>query len=403
MNATTNAVPTALLAVLGVALAAASVAGPAWADDYFVRQWETADKEIIKIDGEIDGLKEGIREMNAKMADTSLAKTERQNMAHKKAVALEKIDLKEAKIDFLAGEIERLERLSIESYKVDDKTEARLLDASAAIDDAHGSDQGLTKIIIDRQDREIVVLVERNSTLTLAQLEEAVGHNTTVRLEIEERAPLSCTSRTTACGTVMSGLKIKRSGAATFGTLGYYAVHNNGNVGFVTAGHVVDRNGVVVVQPSASNQIGRVTEFCGGGDDDGTSCDAAFINLYSNKRYLNFIFKSSSTSSHYRVVGSIPDAEQVPGTFLKKSGVGTGVTYGKLLDTPRQGDDLHSTIQYNRANQPSYGDSGSAVFWQPNSRSSNVQIYGMLTSADGGELHGYYLPVDYIARQLNLR
>ena len=50
MNATTNAVPAALLDTLGVALAAASVAGPAWADDYFVRQWETADKEIIKID-----------------------------------------------------------------------------------------------------------------------------------------------------------------------------------------------------------------------------------------------------------------------------------------------------------------------------------------------------------------
>ena len=402
MNATTNAVPTALLAVLGVALAAASVAGPAWADDYFVRQWETADKEIIKIDGEIDGLKEGIREMNAKMADTSLAKTERQNMAHKKAVALEKIDLKEAKIDFLAGEIERLERLSIESYKVDDKTEARLLDASAAIDDAHGSDQGLTKIIIDRQDREIVVLVERNSTLTLAQLEAAVGHNTTVRIEIGERTPLSCASRTAACGTVMSGLKIKRDGAGTFGTLGYYAVHNNGDIGFVTAGHTVDYNGAAVVQPSAPNQIGRVTEFCGEGNDRGTECDAAFVKLDPYKLYSRLIFKPG-LGSDYRVTSTVPDSRQEEGTFLKKSGAATGVTYGKIHDTPKREGDLETIIKFSRSNMPDQGDSGSSVFRQPNSRSNNVEIYGLLVSDNHNALYGYYLPVDYVARQLNLR
>ena len=201
----------------------------------------------------------------------------------------------------------------------------------------------------------------------------------------------------------MSGLKIKRSGATTFGTLGYYAVHNNGNVGFVTAGHTVDYNRAVVVQPGASNQIGRVTEFCGAGNDYGTVCDAAFINMYSNKRHSSLIFKSSSTSSHYRVAGTVPDSGQVPGTFLKKSGVTTGVTYGKLIDTPRWAGDLHTTIEYNRANMPDYGDSGSTVFWQPNSRSSNVQVYGMLTAIDIRELYAYYLPVDYIARQLNLR
>lgn len=401
MNATTNAIPTALLAALGVVLAAASVAGPAWADDYFVRQWEIADKEIIKIDGEIDGLKEDIREMNAKLAGTPMAKVEQQNMAHKRAMAQEKIDRKEAKIGFLAGEIERLERLNIESHRVDAQTEARLLNASAAIDSAYGPDQGLAKIIIDRQDREVLVLVTRDSNLTLAHLEAAAGHNTTVRLKIGELATLSCASRTAACGTVMGGLKVKHDGAIRYGTLGYYAVHSNGDVGFVTAGHVAGYNGAVVVQPAASNQIGRVTELCGVGNLYGTVCDAAFVKLYSNKRYSNTVFKPSATSPHYRVTGTVSDSDQVVGTFLKKSGVTTGVTYGELTDTPK-GRQLHSTIEYSRAEMPDEGDSGSTVFRQLNSRSSNVQIYGLLTSvSDVGE-HAFYLPIDYVARQLSL-
>lgn len=376
---------------------------PAWADDYFVRQWEIADKEIIKIDGEIDGLKEDIREMNAKLEGTPLAKIEQQNMAHKRAMAQEKIDRKEAKIDFLVDEIERLERLSIESHKVDAQTEARLLNARAAIGSAYGPDHGLTRIIIDRQDREVIVLIARDSNLTLAQLEVAAGHNTTIRLEIGESAPLSCASRTVACGTTMGGLKIKREGIKRFGTLGYYAVHNNGDAGFVTAGHVAGYSGAIIVQPSSANPIGRVTEICGVGNEHGTECDAAFIKLNSNKRYSNAIFKSSATSSHYRVTGTVPDSNQVPGTFLKKSGVVTGVTYGKLLDPSGRAGDLENVLEYNRANVPNAGDSGAAVFRQLSSRSDSIQIYGVLVSDVETALRGYYQPIDYVARQLNLR
>lgn len=342
--------------------------------------------------------------MNAKLAGTPMAKVEQQNMAHKRAMALEKIDRKEAKIGFLAGEIERLERLNIESHRVDAQTEARLLNASAAIDSAYGPDQGLAGIIIDRQDREVIVLVTRGSNLTLAQLEVAAGHNATVRLEIGERTPLSCASRTAACGTVMGGLKVKRDGAGRFGTLGYYAVHSNGDVGFVTAGHVAKRVGTVMVQPGASNQIGRVTELCGTGSTDGSECDAAFVKLYSNKRYTNAVFKSGGAGPHYRVTGTVSDSVQhQPGTFLKKSGVATGVTYGELVDTPRLVGSVENIIKYNRANMPTEGDSGSVVFRQPNSRSNNVQVYGVLVADDHMSLRGYYQPVDYVARQLNLR
>ena len=169
------------LAACGLAAAALAGAGSAWAfDDYYVRQWETADKEIIKLDKDITDLKADIAEMNAKM-DGPFTKQEQDTARQRAGLVQDRIDLKEDRIGFLESEIERLENLSIASYKLDPDTEAFLNKSVAALEEAYGPGRNFT-VTIDRQDREIVAVVPPNSTLTADELEAAIGYGATVRV-----------------------------------------------------------------------------------------------------------------------------------------------------------------------------------------------------------------------------
>ena len=139
MNTRKTPATAALLAALCLATTAALAgAGPAWGfDDYYVRQWETADKEVIRLDKDITELKADIVEMNAKLGE-HLTKQESENVRLQAARSQERIDFKEGRIEFLESEIERLEKLSIESFKLDPATEASLTKAVDALEAAYG-------------------------------------------------------------------------------------------------------------------------------------------------------------------------------------------------------------------------------------------------------------------------
>ena len=410
MNTRKTPATAALLAALCLATTAALAgAGPAWGfDDYYVRQWETADKEVIRLDKDITELKADIVEMNAKLGE-HLTKQESENVRLQAAQSQARIDFKEGRIDFLESEIERLEKLSIESFKLDPATEASLTKAIDALEAAYGPSPNFTAMI-DRQDREILVTVPPNSTLTADELEAAINYSATVRLEMGSLALAACTRPSSACrpleGGVQIGVDTDGDGDGDYvGTLGYSATHGDGTVGHVTAAHTVERAGMRVKQPAGGLAIGAVREFCyngvplESGDLDGRHCDAAFVRLDPSQQASNRIIKNNG--GYYTITSSVDNADQRLGTFLKKSGAVTGVTYGTLASVGIVGN--LNRIEFPRASDTAVGDSGSPVFRQPSSRSDNVELYGMFTlrSIDGSRT--YYHPQDHISRQLGLQ
>ena len=282
MNTTRKTPTVALLAALGL-VAAAALAGPglAWAfDDYYVRQWEIADKEVIKLDKDITDLNEDILEMNAKLGEHP-TKQESEDIRRQAAQSQARIDLKEDRIEFLESEIERLEKLSIESFKIDPDTEASLAKAVDAIESAYGQGHNFTAMI-DRQDREVLVTVPPNSTLTAGELEAAINYSATVRVETESMTLAACTRPSSACrpleGGVSIGVDTDGDGDDDYdGTLGYRATRD-GTVGYVTAAHTVERTGMRVKQPAGGLAIGTVQAMCyrgvplANGDLDGRDC-----------------------------------------------------------------------------------------------------------------------------------
>ena len=393
-------------------------AGPAWAfDDYYVRQWETADKEVIKLDKDITALKEDILEMNAKLGE-HLTKQESENVRRQAAQSQARIDLKEGRIDFLESEIQRLEKLSIASFKLDPDTEATLAKAIGELEAAHGPNPNFTAII-DRQDREILVTVPPNSTLTAGELEAAINYSAAVRVETEHLVLAACTRPSSTCRPLEGGVSIAvdtdGNGRDDYeGTLGYRATRTDGTVGHVTAAHTVERTGMRVKQPVGGPAVGTVAEICYRGvalanrDSDGRYCDAAFIRLDTGQQATDRILKNNG--GYYTITSSVPNAEQKTGVFLKKSGAVTGVTYGTLTAVGFKGN--LNRIDFSDLDDRATGDSGSPVFRQPSSRSSNVELYGMMTSIGTIEdrvtgatvaITGNYHPQDQISRQLGLR
>lgn len=382
-----------LVSVLSVSLISTH---NAWAfNDYYVNQWEIADKklatsenEVKKLEKQLEGLQDKTDKLSAKNPETE----------KKISRIQDKIERKISEIEFLISEIDRLEQLNIESFKVDPETELKLTVALKTLQDKYETNVGFYDALIDFQDGELVVLIHPNSSLTVEQFEEDVNYEVTVNVDGGQHGPVSCISRDGTCSNPLyAGVEIKRDGDhGGPGTLGYYAIHENGSKGFVTAGHVVDWNGASITQPENGRIIGQATEYCG---SNKSTCDGAFVALSNGETGSNRIYKTSS--SYYNVIGKTADSDQTLGKFVKKSGIGTGITYGSIVGNILGNN--YNSIKFNSGNWIASGDSGSPVFQQQKTRSDNVYLYGLLVAAAGNGQYGLYHPQDFLADKLNLQ
>ena len=103
----------------------------------------------------------------------------------------------------------------------------------------------------------------------------------------------------------------------------------------------------------------------------------------------------TKTTDKFMILRTAVDSDFVRGTFLKKSGIATGITYGDLKSTT--GSDLHKVIV---GLDVSSGDSGSPVF-----RSfghDKAELFGIAVSSVGS--HGAAMEkYPHIKTSLSLR
>ncbi len=298
---------TALFATLTVTLTLSLIStSDAWAfNEYYVNQWEVADKQAVNSEKEIAKLEKQIDRLEDKLAKLETKDIEKKKAAKKIIQVQDKIDRKLSQVNFLESEINRLEQLNIASFIVDFETESKLIIAFETIQNKYETNTGFDNTLIDFQDEEIIVLIHPNSGLTVDQFEEDTDYEVSITVNEGEHGPISCIYRDGTCSnSLYGGVEIKRDGdSGGSGTLGYYATHNNGAKGFVTAGHIADWDGAIINQPENGRSIGEVTEYC---VQNKSSCDGAFVDLDSDETGSNRIYKSSS--SYYNVIGKTSDS-----------------------------------------------------------------------------------------------
>ncbi len=240
----------------------------------------------------------------------------------------------------------------------------------------------------------LIVGVRELKTKYTDAISNFLGRDAPVIFEKGSFEPLSKTSRYRP--SLLGGIQIWTTKGNS--TLGFRAVHNNGDVGFVMTGHA-GWVGTQVFQPNSgvNNLVGSITVNPQGW----RRSDAAFVRLGPNVVINDVIWPNR------QVVGWLEYCFTPVGTWVYHEGatrdftrVGTirrlNVT---ITDHPDFGILLSQVETSFDANT---GDSGGPVYIP--SSGGNVQILGVIAgrSVDtGGRV--YYSPIDGIWWDLNLR
>lgn len=375
----------------------------AWAHHVnYVEQWAEIDKEAEALYMNVEDLKEKINNLKKTLTPQDTKSVQMIQSLQ------QELDVKMQRLTGLDEELDRLEQLNIESFKVDPDTEKRFYDAQFTLlkkyvfsdSEDYIGDNPLTGVDVDFQHRKLIIKFDpnqvsekdlaRSPTKIMNDVQNLIGKTIPLGIDYATTEFIACTSRTLVCDPIKAGVQV----ADTTNILGngtvMYKSTRNGNVGFVTAGHVSGPQDKIIEQPVNNRDVGAVDFRC----YSGTTCDFSFVKLYPGVAISSSSIYWTSTAS-WVITNKIPDSSQTPtGTIIKKSGVGTGNTVGTLYEN-------NPSLTYNKA-QIVVGpmDSGSPIFRQPSDLQNAVDLWGMIFAKSGSL--AYYYPWDYVKSNLGL-
>lgn len=295
-------------------------------------------------------------------------------------------------IEALNQKINELEQESINSLKMDAGLEKRLLGIELAITKRYADTNSPQYIgenpvwgaYVDYELQKVVVFVdpkyEEASKITRIIIEQYGTDSIQINNEVPKLT--ACSSQTSECRPLIGGIAISRDYDPNqlAGTLGYKARDSSGNIGFVTAGHVVDfwNNGNTWMrQPVGGSLVGFATIEQQGG----SNLDFAFVQTITTIN--DDIFQSSNQVMD--VTSYASSSEHAMGTFLYMKGVSSGELSGRITGTS-------STGWYVTDMNPVEGDSGGPVYkkFAGAHGTFTVKIFGHMLNNAGiyGSVHG---------------
>ena len=293
--------------------------------------------------------------------------------------------------------IDEIQQKSYDSFVVDAETKKDLLYAEKLINEKYmdiNSDKYIGSnpvnfIIADFQDKQLFVLMsdstnsynEKSPASYLTDIKNEIDVD--VKMESGEFNDTSCRSRTSNCSPLVGGISVAKQGQgfSDDSTLGFKAITTSGQRGFVIAGHAANV-GDSIYQRAGGNYVGEVI-------NNPSTCDCAFVE--SGRTVDNKIFKNYRQTYTIRDYASASDFDR--GTFLKKSGITTGITYGDLRDNTSGTNRMVVGINVES------GDSGSPVFRSYGYNSA--ELFGIMSQKYGSS--SIMEPYPAIKSDLNLR
>src|SRR3989338_5317823 len=348
----------------------------------YVELWMVIDEEIHTQEKQSDSEVKQIEKLREEITTKHQGTAEYADLQKRIASAQDQVNKKRDKISTLWEEVYRLEKLNIESYKVDPETEQRLLSAQKAITDKYLNEESpnyigkniVTFVEADFKLQEILVVVDpemilqftspNSFTSTIADVQVLAG-DIPINVEYVKPTDVACTTRESDCDPLKGGIRIKRDGSTGSGsTLGFKANNPTHGLGFVIAGHETLAVENKIRQPAAGPISGTVKlRFYN------PAQDYAFVKCTDTCTAVDNTIWAPEVGSTYPIANRVPSSAQQPGIFLSKSGVGTGVTYGDISVIYPDGQ---ISIKLNSLG----GDSGAAVY-KP-LVNGNADLYGMI-------------------------
>ena len=332
---------------------------------------------------------------------------------------------RQALISSLYSQIDEIEQASIVSMVLEPADEKRLYDIEEKLYNKYDNSSHETFVAndfvehyVDHAQERVYLIIDQNKALaensihpiTIAQdVINAFGIDDLV-VDFAEINLLSCRSTTSDCDPLIGGISIGRADSPNdhSETIGFRAKDSNGNVGFVTAGHVVQYltfTNTIMHQPHTSNSI--IGTIPSNGDDACSTyhgvnkrettrsskiCDFAFVKLARGISINDDIYKSLNRV--YSINDLAVSSDHIVGKMLKfvgsNSGLGTATIKSKGILA------IHNDLRG--------GDSNAPIFdLSTNARSmSNAEIFGIITLKFGSDRAKYY-QTDRIMSELNLR
>ncbi len=289
----------------------------------------------------------------------------------------------EKKIQAINDEIFVLEEQSIASMILDEKTKKHLETIETEIFTSYPD---IYDIGIDSEQKKVLVLVDYENPDHVKSAQSILEQFGTNNVIITPTTPTACASTTSNCDPLLGGLAIKRanepSNRGYSGSIGYKAKDTNNNIGFVTAGHVVEKNGVDIMLYDGTS-IGVSSNYHEKTKDGGY--DVAFVKT---TKISDDIFKSSNRTldiSSYATSNSSHNA----GNFIYFSGAtSNGEERSKIKLYTRSGVVLFTD------NYPTFGDSGGTVY--DKDRRGKIKLMGHITN------NNIYVPVHVIKNSYNI-
>ena len=355
-------------------------------------------------------------------------------------VALEELqysnytESRQAFIDSLYSQMDEIEQASIASMVLDHADEKRLYGIEEKLYNKYDNSSHETFVAndfvehyVDHAQERVYLIIDQNKTLaensihsiTIAQdVIDTFGIDDLV-VDFAEINLLSCRSTTSDCDPLIGGISIGRADLPNdhSGTIGFRAKDSNGNVGFVTAGHVVQyltSTNTIIHQPHTSNSI--IGTIPSNGDDvcstyhgvnkrettrSSKICDFAFVKLARGVSINDDIYKSPNRV--YDINDLAVSSDHTLGKMVKVAGSNSGITTGVISAVRASYHDVQLSLQSPLLS----GDSGGPIFKPSTSArsTSSAEVYGILTQFRDirGELIALYEPTDKIMTELNLR
>ncbi len=341
------------------------------------------------IDTKIRDNKESIENDNKKLKDKS-------KLSSADIIKIEKrIKDKKAENVKLWKNADEVEKLNIESYILDDETQAIFDDALETLTENYLNTNGVYDVFPENKYRKMIVMVDPDDFETSSytgdrdaftiELENAIEVDVeTIFEEMVLTHSTSCPNATSSCHPAKGGISVAHQGSTGVGsTLGFKALHPTYGYGFIIAEHEVPNGNERVVQPlGSSGVIGQAKVMPSG------SCDCAFIQFTGGHWMYDEIWAPDFGSIY--PVQTRNTASTPAGTMLSWDGIGSSGLVGSLI--------YESSHSGKISGISSGGDSGSAII-KPQAN-GKADVYGIAKGTTGG--YTYYEPYDHIKDQLGL-
>ncbi|MDA8002995.1 MAG: S1 family peptidase, partial [Alphaproteobacteria bacterium] len=338
---------------------------------------------------------------NEDLIKNEMSKIEDKSDLKESDIAISKKTIQEKQMEniMLWNQAREIERLNIESYKLDIETQKIFDEAEEVIRHNFLGINGVYDLFTEKKYRKIVVFIDPDDfassdymhgiTNFIDDIKKSVGVDVEVNVSKSiELHSTGCPRTTGPCQPARGGIQISHQDTSGSGsTLGFKALHKNHGHGFIIAGHEAVAINTKIVQPRNGDVIGVVKAISRG------VCDCAFVKSTGGHTMNDVIWVDGRLI--YPIV-SRSATHPVEGEVSFTSSV-NGLKVGHIIATRNPYGQHDSRVVMRGLAEE--GDSGSPVFGIMSN--GNAKIYGMVSRMAGPYV--VYSSYDYIKSELNLQ